>query len=88
MQQFFNALADYADAEWLFVVSGVARAHQNSGGATSSDDNAIGHGCGVWRTKVYLAVDSLQSFAAVAFLRRAKKLLLVGDNLSVFMVRG
>ena len=54
----FQALASENDPEWLFIDGSIVKAHQDSAGAVSTDEEAIGKSRGGNSTKIHLAVDS------------------------------
>lgn len=57
-QQLFQCIASDNDPEWLFIDGSIVSAHQDSSGATSRSDEAIGKSRGGNSTKIHLAVDS------------------------------
>lgn len=54
----FESLASENDPEWLFIDGSIVKAHQDSCGAASQVDEAIGKSRGGNSTKIHLAVDS------------------------------
>ena len=54
----FQSLAKLSDKEWLFIDGSIIKAHQDSAGAISTGDEAIGRSRGGRSTKIHLAVDS------------------------------
>lgn len=58
LDKLFHALAMGNDPEWLFIDGSIVKAHQDSAGASSDADEAIGKSLGGNTTKIHLAVDS------------------------------
>ena len=58
LKKIFQSLAAESDSEWLFIDGSIVKAHQDSTGAMSDDDEAIGKSRGGNSTKIHLAVDS------------------------------
>lgn len=58
LKKLFQSLAAESDSQWLFIDGSIVKAHQDSTGATSDDDEAIGKSRGGNSTKIHLAVDS------------------------------
>lgn len=58
LESLFQSLASEYDAEWLFIDGSIVKAHQDSTGAASNDDEAIGKSRGGNTTKIHLVVDS------------------------------
>ena len=58
LQKWFQSISSDNDPEWLFIDGSIVKAHQDSSGAASSSDEAIGKSRGVSSTKIHLAVDS------------------------------
>lgn len=58
LDKLFESLALDGDAEWLFIDGSIVKAHQDSSGAASDDEQAIGKSRGGNSTKIHLAVDS------------------------------
>ena len=58
LQKIFAYLSADSDAEWLFIDGSIVKAHQDSCGATSNEDEAIGKSVAGNSTKIHLAVDS------------------------------
>lgn len=57
LESLFQSLASEYDAEWLFIDGSIVKAHQDSTGAASNDDEAIGKSRGGNTTKIHLVVD-------------------------------
>ena len=58
LQKWFQSISSDNDPEWLFIDGSIDKAHQDSSGAASSSDEAIGKSRGGSSTKIHLAVDS------------------------------
>ncbi len=58
LQKWFQSISSDNDPEWLFIDGSIVKAHQDSSGAASSSDEAIGKSRGGSSTKIHLAVDS------------------------------
>ncbi len=58
LQKLFQSISSDNDPEWLFIDGSIVKAHQDSSGAASSSDEAIGKSRGGSTTKIHLAVDS------------------------------
>ena len=58
LKKLFSYLASESDNEWLFIDGSIVKAHQDSAGAFSAEDEAIGKSRGGNSTKIHLAVDS------------------------------
>lgn len=58
LQKWFQSISSDNDPEWLFIDGSIVKAHQDSSGAASSSDEAIGKSRGGSTTKIHLAVDS------------------------------
>ena len=58
LQKWFQSISSDNDPEWLFIDGSIVKAHQDSSGAASSADEAIGKSRGGSSTKIHLAVDS------------------------------
>ena len=58
LQKWFQSISSDNDPEWLFIDGSIVKAHQDSSGAASSSDEAIGISRGGSSTKIHLAVDS------------------------------
>jgi len=58
LQKLFQSISSDNDPEWLFIDGSIVKAHQDSSGAASSSDEAIGKSRGGSSTKIHLAVDS------------------------------
>ena len=58
LQELFKTMTKYGDSEWLFIDGSIVKAHQDSAGARSVEDEAIGRSRGGKSTKIHLAVDS------------------------------
>ena len=58
LQKWFQSISSDNDPEWLFIDGSIVKAHQDSSGAASSCDEAIGKSRGGSTTKIHLAVDS------------------------------
>ena len=58
LQKWFQSISSDNDPEWLFINGSIVKAHQDSSGAASSSDEAIGKSRGGSSTKIHLAVDS------------------------------
>lgn len=54
----FEGLSQEHDCEWLFIDGSIVKAHQDSAGACSGEEEAIGKSRGGNTTKIHLAVDS------------------------------
>ncbi len=57
-QKLFQSISSENDPEWLFIDGSIVKAHQDSSGAASGADEAIGKSRGGNSTKIHLAVDS------------------------------
>ena len=57
LQKWFQSISSDNDPEWLFIDGSIVKAHQDSSGAASSSDEAIGKSRGGSSTKIHLAVD-------------------------------
>jgi len=57
-KKWFQSISSDNDPEWLFIDGSIVKAHQDSSGAASSSDEAIGKSRGGSSTKIHLAVDS------------------------------
>lgn len=58
LQKLFQSISSENDPEWLFIDGSIVKAHQDSCGASSGADEAIGKSRGGNSTKIHLAVDS------------------------------
>ena len=58
LQKLFQSISSDNDPEWLFIDGSIVKAHQDSSGAASCSDEAIGKSRGGSSTKIHLAVDS------------------------------
>lgn len=58
LQKWFQSISSDNDPEWLFIDGSIVKGHQDSSGAASSSDEAIGKSRGGSSTKIHLAVDS------------------------------
>jgi transposase len=58
LQKLFQSISSENDPEWLFIDGSIVKAHQDSCGAASGADQAIGKSRGGNSTKIHLAVDS------------------------------
>lgn len=58
LHKLFEKLASHNDPEWLFIDGSIVKAHQDSCGACSSNDEAIGKSVAGNTTKIHLVVDS------------------------------
>ncbi|MBD1581588.1 IS5 family transposase [Pseudoalteromonas sp. S16_S37] len=58
LQKLFETLASLSDPEWLFVDGSIVKAHQDSSGACSNNDEAVGKSVAGNTTKIHLVVDS------------------------------
>jgi transposase len=58
LEKLFQCLAQDSDSEWLFIDGSIVKAHQDSSGAASAGNEAIGKSRGGNSTKIHLAVDS------------------------------
>ena len=58
LQKLFEHLSAQNDPQWLFIDGSIVKAHQDSSGASSEADEAIGKSRGGNTTKIHLAVDS------------------------------
>ena len=58
LQKWFQSISSDNDPEWLFIDGSIVKAHQDSSGAASSSDEAIGKKSGWEFYKIHLAVDS------------------------------
>ena len=58
LQKIFQSLASENDPEWLFLDGSIVRAHQDSSGAATNCNEAIGKSRGGNSSKIHLAVDS------------------------------
>lgn len=58
LERIFQKLSSNNDPEWLFIDGSIVKAHQDSCGASSDEDEAIGKSVGGNSTKIHLAVDS------------------------------
>ncbi|ENM3854536.1 IS5 family transposase [Vibrio cholerae] len=58
LQKLFQSISSDNDPEWLFIDGSIVKAHQDSSGAASRSDEAIGKSRGGNSTKIHLAVDS------------------------------
>lgn len=58
LQKLFKSISSDNDPEWLFIDGSIVKAHQDSSGAASRSDEAIGKSRGGNSTKIHLAVDS------------------------------
>ncbi len=58
LEKLFLYLTTENDPEWLFIDGSIVKAHQDSSGASSDNDEAIGKSRGGNSTKIHLAVDS------------------------------
>ena len=58
LQKLFQSISSENDPEWLFIDGSIVKAHQDSSGAASGADEAIGKSRGGNSTKIHLAVDS------------------------------
>ena len=58
LQKLFQSISSDNDSEWLFIDGSIVKAHQESCGAASSTDEAIGKSRSGNSTKIHLAVDS------------------------------
>ena len=54
----FQQLASGNDPEWLFLDGSIVKAHQDSSGASSTLDEALGKSVAGNTTKIHLVVDS------------------------------
>ena len=58
LENIFQKLSANNDPEWLFIDGSIVKAHQDSCGASSGMNEAIGKSIGGNTTKIHLAVDS------------------------------
>ncbi|EGR03940.1 transposase DDE domain protein [Vibrio cholerae HE-40] len=58
LRELFQRISSDNDPEWLFIDGSIVKAHQDSSGAASRSDEAIGKSRGGSSTKIHLAVDS------------------------------
>ena len=58
LDKLFRDLSTDSDPDWLFIDGSIVKAHQDSSGAASDDEQAIGKSRGGNSTKIHLAVDS------------------------------
>lgn len=58
LQKLFQSISSENDPEWLLIDGSIVKAHQDSCGAASGADEAIGKSRGGNSTKIHLAVDS------------------------------
>lgn len=58
MAEFFFALREEIDTEWIFIDVSYIRAHQHSSGARYGEERATGHSRGGITTKLHIAADA------------------------------